>query len=456
VSEAHVPGSANGHAPAGNGVAERTAAEVLAELNASDRVTAHAEAAAEQETAGPRIQLTPASAIRIRPVRWLWADRIPAGAIALIPGREGIGKSLLLAWLTARITRGQLPGELRGQPRPVIYAASEDSWAHTIAPRLAAAGADLDQVYRVDVEHGDGALGHLTLPRDCQALAGEITRLGVAMLAADPLMSLIHDRINTGHDRELRTALEPLARLADQTGCAVVGLAHFNKTATTDALTLVTGSRAFAAVARAVLAVARDPSVDDGSCVLSQAKNNLGRLDLPSLRYRVRTAEVPTDEGPAYVGVLDFTGESERSVSDILSEAATDPAERSERAEAADWLVDYLTTAGGSAPRAEVAKAAREDGIAERTLKRARTAAKVTAERSGFPSTTVWRLPDDHAPSPPSPVGPHSAQSGQPPGHGPTGPTVAPLDDHPYAPSPHAAHQTTISDTRPDRQGDRP
>ena len=41
----------------------------------------------------------------------------------------------------------------------------------------------------------------------------------------------------------------------------------------------------FSAVARAVVAIARDTDSDDGSCVLSQAKNNLGRLDLPSLRY---------------------------------------------------------------------------------------------------------------------------------------------------------------------------
>src|SRR6266851_8041651 len=83
-----------------------------------------------------RVRLTPASAIPMRPVRWLWDGRIPAGAITLLPGREGIGKSLALAWLAARLTRGQLPGLHYGTARPVIYAATEDSWGHTIAPRL--------------------------------------------------------------------------------------------------------------------------------------------------------------------------------------------------------------------------------------------------------------------------------------------------------------------------------
>jgi hypothetical protein len=343
------------------------------------------------EEGGRRVRLTPASAIRMRPVHWAWAERIPNGSLTVIPGREGIGKSLLLAWLAAQVTRGTLPGCFEGTPRPVIYAATEDSWSHTIGPRLYAAGADLEMVYRVDVEQ-DGRIDALTLPSDTSALAREISALGVALLAADPLLSLIHAGIDTHRDRDLRTALEPLAKLADETKCAVVGLAHFNKSASTDALNLITGSRAFSAVARAVLAIARDTEADDGSCVLSQAKNNLGRLDLPSLRYVIDSAEVPTDEGPAYVGRLEFTGESDRSVSDILGEAPVPGESRAERDDAASWLVHYLAQAGGQAAWKDVRKAALAEGIAERTLQRARTRAKVTTERTGFPAVTVWTL----------------------------------------------------------------
>lgn len=345
----------------------------------------------QEEAAGRRLLLTPASQIRMRPVHWAWHERIPNGSLTVIPGREGIGKSLFLAWLTAQITRGLLPGCFFGTPRPVIYAATEDSWSHTIGPRLYAAGADLSAVYRVNVE-ANGLIGQLTLPVDTSALAREITRLGVALLAADPLLSLIHAGIDTHRDRDLRTALEPLARLADETKCAVVGLAHFNKSASNDALNLITGSRAFSAVARAVLAVARDTEADDGSCILSQAKNNLGRLDLPSLRYVVNSAEVPTEEGPAFVGRLEFTGESDRSVNDILGDATGDGEARADRDSAAEWLIDYLARHGGEAPVADLIKAARAEGIAERTLRRARTRAKVTADRSGFPARSVWRI----------------------------------------------------------------
>jgi hypothetical protein len=343
-----------------------------------------------------RLKLTPASEIPLKPVRWTWEARIPAGAVTLVPGREGIGKSLLLTWLAAGLTQGTLPGLHEGTPKAVLYAASEDSWERTIAPRLHAAGADLGMVYRVEVEEEGGLTLPLTLPVDCAALTQEIPKRGVAMLALDPLMSVIASGIDTHKDRELRLALEPLAHVADSTGCAVVGLAHFNKSSSTDVLNLVTGSRAFTSVLRSVIAVARDPDSEDGACVLSQAKNNLGRLDLPSLGYLIDSVQVPTNEGPADVGRLRFTGEVERSVSEILGERG-DREERSERDEAAEWLRGYLEEHDGEATRADIVVAAKLDGISERTLDRARSRAKVTAKRAGFGQGAVWRL----APFPP-------------------------------------------------------
>lgn len=327
----------------------------------------------------------------MRAVRWTWQDRVPAGSLSLVPGREGIGKSQFACWLAAQVTNGTLPGSMHGQRRPVIYAATEDSWAHTVAPRLSAAGADLDAVYRAEVV-ADGLLTGLTLPRDCEALGDEITARGVGLLVLDPLLSAIASGIDTHRDRELRLALEPLVRMADRTGCAVVGLAHFNKSASPDPLNLITGSRAFSAVARAVLAVARDDDSGDGSCVISQAKNNLGRLDLPSLGYRIESRVIETDDGPAEVGRLVMVGETERNVRDILAESGGDSEARSERDEAASWLREYLIQQGGSAKASDILKAARADGIAEATLKRARKRAGIATTRQGFGQGSVWTL----------------------------------------------------------------
>jgi hypothetical protein len=98
-------------------------------------------------------------------VTWLWDARLALGILALLAGREGLGKSSFGYWLAARVTRGELPGEHHGRPRAVLISATEDSWEHTVVPRLIAAGADLDQVFRVEVRVADTTLG-LSLPRD--------------------------------------------------------------------------------------------------------------------------------------------------------------------------------------------------------------------------------------------------------------------------------------------------
>ena len=76
---------------------------------------------------------------------------VPAGAITIAAGREASAKSLYTDWMAAMVTRGTLPGCWQGTPRAVIILASEDSFEYTIKPRLMAAGADLDLVYRLEV-----------------------------------------------------------------------------------------------------------------------------------------------------------------------------------------------------------------------------------------------------------------------------------------------------------------
>jgi RecA-family ATPase len=323
------------------------------------------------------------------------ADRIPAGALTLLAGREGIGKSLVGVHLAAQLTRGTLPGDRHGRPSRVMFATSEDAWEFTMVPRLLAAGADLDLVGRVQVED-DGIIFGLTTPVDVPALTAYIGTHDVAALILDPLTSVMDGRIDAHRDREVRTALEPLGKLAEETGASVFGLVHLGKGMGTDPVNLILGSRAFSAVTRLVLVAARDPD-DDAAYVLSVEKSNLGRIDIPGLTYRIDGMEIATDEGPAGAGLLVWTGETDRRVRDIMADAGE---EHSNRDEAAKWLIDYLTDLCGEAPAKDVKKAAVAAGFTERTLDRARSRAGVTTGRTGFGkgAVYVWRLDESCTP----------------------------------------------------------
>lgn len=364
-----------------------------------------------------RLQLRAASTITPRPVHWAWdtapdADpahregRLPVGSLSIAVGRAGVGKSQCAAWLTARITSGTLPGAYYGKPRSVIYAATEDSWEMTIVPRLIAAGADLHRVYRVSVVDDEDLHARLTLPSDLGLLDHAIRQKDVALIVLDPLLSMIADTIDDYRAREVRTALEPLVALADRTRATLLGLAHFTKGAGTDPLMLVSGSAAFGQLVRCALAFARDDDADQPTYVMSTIKSNLGREDLPSLAYSITPYRVDTPEGDAWVSRLEWTGEpAERSVRDLLRGSTMNDDDKTERDEAAEWLVDYLTRQGGAARPADAKKAAQADGIATRTLERARSRAGVRLDRAGFPARSVWTLESPVSP-PVSPVPP--------------------------------------------------
>jgi hypothetical protein len=107
--------------------------------------------------------------------------------VSLVAGREGVGKSTVVAKLVAQITKGTLPGEHFGTPKAVIVCATEDSWRQTINPRLAAAGADLDLVFRVDAYTPEG-FDTLQLPEDIERVREIVQAHNVVLIVLDPLM----------------------------------------------------------------------------------------------------------------------------------------------------------------------------------------------------------------------------------------------------------------------------
>ena len=346
-----------------------------------------------EEPVEREIKLTRASAIRVRPVRWFWTNWIALGTLVLMAGREGIGKSICAYTLAALSTRGRMEGVYLGTPKAVIVAATEDSWEHTIVPRLMAAGANLDLVYRVEVTSADLLDTTLSLPIDLAGLEQAVADVHAALILLDPLLSRLDASLDSHKDAEVRRALEPLVSLADRTGAAVLGLIHVNKSTSQDPLNAVMGSRAFAAVARSVLFVMADPD-EEQTRLLGLAKNNLGRMDLPTLAFQITGEKVAdTPEGEVWTGRLDWTGETSRTIRDALETASATSGDRTATSEAAEWLHDYLVTQGGTAASAAIKAAGGKSGHSIDALKRARKGLGITCESRGFPRQTHWSLP---------------------------------------------------------------
>lgn len=390
---------------------------------------------ASEDSAGQRgLRITWASEIEPAPVPWLWVDisesmaahrtadpfraddvadvacvpagqnwsapdvetngRIACGMVSIAAGREGSGKSSFGIWLTAKITRGTLPGAHYGQPRKVFYLATEDSWQHTLVPRLVAAGADMTKVAKIEVVVQEGSTVSLSLPLDTELLTREITKHQVALVVVDPLMSTLGAGLDANGSRDVRTALEPLAAMADRTKAAVVGIAHFNKSKGLDSLSRITGSGAFKDIARAVFVFA-----DDGAeRVFSQRKNSVGRYDLPSLTYTIRSEFVDTPTGRAPAGVFQFTGIADRTVDDVLDDERQ---RRRPKTPVQQFLIDYITkhadAVTGEVDAANVIAAGEDQQFSAKQITDARNRARnpeISTRKLGYgkDGRNLWKL----------------------------------------------------------------
>ncbi len=342
-----------------------------------------------QRLAGLRFE--PASAIRPEAVRWLWDLRIPLGTLTLLAGRQGLGKSTLATELAARASRGELDGDLRGQPVGVLLVSFEDHAPSKIVPRLMAANADLERVRLVSVAQQDGDL--VTLPSDLGEIERAAHEHGARLLVVDPVVASLPAAIDAHRDQDVRRALAPLGQLAERCDLAALGLIHWNKASGADALMRVSGSTAFTAAARSVLAFGTDPSDgdsdDESSRVLAHAKSNLGRC-APSLACRIEGREVDLDDGSMIAtSRLVILGACDVRAHELFS--VRHPDERSKLEEAIEFLTDELC-AGEWRPKPELDAAAAAAGVAARTLARARKRLGVEVRREGFPSITQWRL----------------------------------------------------------------
>jgi putative DNA primase/helicase len=177
-------------------------------------------------------------------------------------------------------------------------------------------------------------------------------------------------------DAEIRGLLTPLAALADQRQVAMVGVMHLTKAQQARLLNRVQGSVAFVGQARTVLVVGEDGNAP-GRRLLASVKNNLGPL-APALAFRISDSGLiwePTPvEGPADVLLAGDEMESRSA--------------RREREQAARFLRELL--ADGFVPSKQVMADAKANGIAQRTLWRAKADLGVLAERSKGDTKSPW------------------------------------------------------------------
>jgi hypothetical protein len=338
---------------------------------------------------GPRVILRRGSDLEPVPVDWLWPGWLAAGKLHLVGGVPGTGKTTLAAGLAAIVTRGgRWPDGSRARVGSVVIWSGEDGHKDTLSPRLHAAGADMDRIHVVERVIDRGETYPFDPARDMDLLRDGLQAIpDVRLIVVDPLSSAVAG--DSHKNAEVRRGLQPLVDMADEHGCAVVGITHFSKgTSGRDPLERITGSLAFGALARIVLVAARQEADEDRPArnVLLRAKSNLGP-DGGGFAYDLQQAPLP--EHPGVIASYVAWGEViEGTARAVLAEAES----RDDGAgqDAAGFLRDLLRA--GERPAKDVFAEASAAGYSRDAMHRAKRKIGAVAVKRGMLGGWLWRL----------------------------------------------------------------
>jgi len=305
------------------------------------------------------------------------------GMLGMLSGDPGAGKTYIALAIAAAITTGRVPCTAeRRDLADVLYLSVENSPEHVLRPRFDSLGGDARRFHflRGSVT-GDGdrtERGSVRLS-DVRLLSDALQQTRARLVIVDPIQSYLGAEVDAHRSNETRPVMDGLSRLAEEHGCCVMLVRHLSKAPTGKAIHRGLGSIDLSGAVRTELLVGCLPD-DPEQRALVQVKSNLGQFG-PSLGYIIEAD-----------GKFRWTGESELTAAALLAPESNDK-ETGALAEAKDFLLSVLSQ--GGRPAEEVQAEARQTGISERTLKRAKQKLGVESRKVSMNGPWGWSLPEE-------------------------------------------------------------
>lgn len=175
-----------------------------------------------------KIGLTRVSDIKKKPVEWLIPGYIPKGAITIVGGDGGLGKTSLWCNIASAISNGSsccLSEAYDKAPQgKVIYFSGEDDTSRVLKQRLELNNANLDNIATLQLE--DDNFSYISIGGELLENIVELEK--PTLVIFDPIQQFIKDCDMTKRN-DMRQTLASLTKLGNQYGTSFILVMHTNK-----------------------------------------------------------------------------------------------------------------------------------------------------------------------------------------------------------------------------------
>ncbi|MBI2804667.1 MAG: AAA family ATPase [Planctomycetes bacterium] len=318
-----------------------------------------------------------------RNITWLVPGLIPFGAITIIDGDPGQGKSFLTLELAAAVSqgltlsaKGRVKDPDRKGPLASMILNAEDDMNATLKPRLDGLGANGKYIhFGGEGFNLAGEPSSCFFPEHNAILARAIHVTKAKLVVIDPIMQFLSPDVRTASDQSVRQALNGLKLLARKYEAAIVLVRHLNKQAGPKVLYRGGGSIGIIGLARSGIYIGPDPE-DRDTKIMAQVKNNLGPLQTPwTFRMEQRAAG----------RVIRWGGPTDVPLSRVLdAPAEPTPSERCLK------FLNAKLGAGGMEPINALMAEAKKQGLSYGTLMRVKRELNVECTKVG--KRTFWSI----------------------------------------------------------------
>lgn len=327
-----------------------------------------------------------ANEVECKETEWLWPRRIPRGTTTIAYGEPGGGKTHFGIDVVTRVSHGAAWPDAGRAPRGnCVILSGEDDWATTLKPRLAYAGADLDRIAFLPAiaAFGEGERRTFQLVTDTATLERNLIRAKAVFLMVDPLTCFLAG-VDSYRDTEVRVALSILADVAQRIGVAALCILHPNKADKqgVSALNRLSGSGAFGAAARSVMAIANDPldETEERRLLLPVKLNIAAKPD--GLGFRI----VSEDPNTCRSSLAWDADPVETNADEAFGVVRADTPQMTK----AKNFLKRILAGGDRYPSVLAIEEAAAEGINRKTLERAKKKLHVASHLEGFGRDGKW------------------------------------------------------------------